>query len=69
MKFLCYQRLTLINKMKDISAKTYFAKSDPLITQTLFFGDEKLSITDNKSILEATIQFLISLGRFDSPLF
>ena len=38
-----------------------------MIAQTLLFGDEKLSITDSKSI-EETIQFLISSGRFDSPL-
>ena len=62
------QRLTLINKIKDID-KHIFDKNDSLITQTLLFGDEKLSITDNKSILEATIQFLISSGRFDSPLY
>ena len=62
------QRLTLISKIKDID-KHIFDKNDSLITQTLLFGDEKLSITDNKSILEATIQFLISSGRFDSPLY
>ena len=62
------QRLTLINKIKDID-KRIFDKNDSLITQTLLFGDEKLSITDSKSILEATIQFLISSGRFDSPLY
>ena len=62
------QRLTLINKIKDID-KRIFDKNDSLITQTLLFGDEKLSITDNKSILEATIQFLISSARFDSPLY
>ena len=38
-----------------------------MVAQTLLFGDEKLSITDSKSI-EATIQFLISSGRFESPL-
>ena len=62
------QRLTLINKIKDID-KRIFDKNDSLITQNLLFGDEKLSTTDNKSILEATIQFLISSGRFDLPLF
>ena len=62
------QRLTFINKIKDID-KRIFDKNDSLITQTLLFGDEKLSITDNKSILEATIQFLISSARFDSPLY
>ena len=62
------QRLTLINKIKDID-KCIFDKNYSLITQTLHFGTEKLSITDNKSILEATIQFLISSGRFDSPLY
>ena len=58
------QRLTLINKIKDIN-KRIFEKIDPLITQTLLFGDEKLSITDNKFTLEAASQFLISLERFD----
>ena len=62
------QRLTLINKIKDIE-KRFFDENDSLITQILLFGDEKLSITDNKSVLEATIQFLISSGRFDLPLF
>ena len=62
------QRLTLINKIKDID-KRIFDKNDSLITQTLLFGDEKLSTTDYKSILEATTQFLISSGRFDLPLF
>ena len=60
------QRLTFINKIKDID-KRIFDKNDSLITQTLLFGDGKLSITDNKSTLEATIQFLISSARFDSP--
>ena len=55
------QRLAFINKIKDID-KCIFDKNDFLITQTLLFGDEKLSITDNGSILEATIQFLISSG-------
>ena len=58
------QRLTLINKIKDIG-KRIFEKNDSLITQTLLFGDEKHSITDNKYTLEATIQFLISSGSFD----
>ena len=49
--------------------KRIFDKNGSLITQTLLFGDEKLSITDSKSILEAAIQFLITSGRFDSPLF
>ena len=59
---------TLKIKEKDID-KRILGKNDSLITQTLLFGDEKLSITDNKSLLEATIQLLISSGRFDSPLY
>ena len=55
---------TLKIKEKDID-KRILGKNDSLITQTLLFGDEKLSITDNKSLLGATIQFLISSGRFD----
>ena len=44
----------IINKIKDID-KLIFDKNDSLITQALLFGDEKFSITKNKSILEATI--------------
>ena len=62
------QKLTLINKIKDLD-KLIFDKNDSLITQTLLFGEEQLSIKDNKSILEATIQFLISSGRFESPFY
>ena len=58
------QRLTFNNIIKDLD-KRIFDKNDSLVTQTLLFGDEKLSITDKKSILEATIQFLISSERFD----
>ena len=50
-----------LNKMKDID-KFIFDKNDSLITQTLLFGDEKLSIT-------FPIQFLISSGRFDTLSF
>ena len=62
------ERLTLINKIKNID-KPIFDESDSLITYTLLFGEEKLSITDNKSILKAAIQFLISSSRSDLPLF
>ena len=62
------QRLTLINKIKDID-KHIFDKNDSFTIQTLLFGDEKLSITDNKSISEAKIQFSISSGRFGLLLF
>ena len=55
------QRLSLINKIKDIDKRIFCKKP----TLSLLFGDEKFSITDNKFILEATIQFLISSGRFD----
>ena len=40
---------------RKIIGKCIFDKNDPLVTLTLLFGDKKLSITDNKSILEATI--------------
>ena len=58
------QRLTLVNKIKDTD-KLIFDKNNSLVTETLLFGDEKLSITDNKSILQAAIQFLLSSERFD----
>ena len=64
----CTQRLIPTNKLKDID-KPIFDKNDSLVTQALHFGDDKLSITNKKFILEATIQFLISSERFDSLLF
>ena len=57
--------MTLINKIKDIE-KLIFDKNDSLLTQTLLSGDEKLTTTDKKSILGATIQFLTSSGRFET---
>ena len=39
------------------------------IKDWLSLTKSKLSITDNKSILEVKIQSLISSGRFDSPLY
>ena len=59
------QRLTLINKIKDTD-KRIFDKNDSLLTQTLLSGDEKLTTTHKKSILGATIQFLISSERFET---
>ena len=50
------QRLAFINKIKDID-KCIFDKNDSLITHTRLFGDEKISMTDKKSIVEAIIQF------------
>ena len=50
------QRLTLINKTKDID-KYISEKNDSIITQALLFPYEELSITDNKSISEVITQF------------
>ena len=52
---LSNQRLTHNNKIKDID-KCTFDKNDFFITQT--FEVEKISVTDGKSVLAATIQFL-----------
>ena len=54
--FTVTTRLTLINHEEDMD-KRIFDKNDSLIIQTLLFGDEKLSTADQKSIVEATIQF------------
>ena len=43
--------------------------SDPKSTNVLVFGDTSFDNSKNTFILDATIDYIISTGRFDVPLF
>ena len=44
-------------------------QSDPKLTNVLLFGDTSFDNNKNTFILNATIDYIISTGRFDEPLF
>ena len=44
-------------------------QSDPKLTNFLLFGDTFFDNNKNTFILNATIDYIISTGRFDEPLF
>ena len=62
------ERLAFLNTIKNIDM-SILQHSDSKFTTLLIFGDA--SFFNNKStfILDATIDYLISTGRFDLPLF
>ena len=43
--------------------------SDLRLTQVLLFGETSLDVNANSSVLNATIDFIISVKRFEEPLF
>ena len=44
-------------------------QSDSKFTRVLLFGDTSFDNNKNTFILDATIDYIISTGRFDEPLF
>ena len=44
-------------------------QNDQVITKLLLFGNEKLKVAQNKSILTSTIEFLQATERFKTSLF
>ena len=62
------ERLALLNTIKNIGM-SILQHSDSKFTTLLFFGDASYDNNKNTFILDATIDYLISTGRFDVPLF
>ena len=60
-------RLKLIDKVKAIYPQ-FTSLSDLMRVDTLLFGSNSLSNLNNKFLLEASIEFIISTGRFSDPL-
>ena len=61
------ERLILLNIVKNIDSKLF--DSDLRLTQILLFGDKSLDVNTNSSILNATIDFVLSSKRFEEPIF
>ena len=62
------KRLTLRNTIKNISKST-LEQSDSKFTSILHFVNTCFDNNQNTFILDATIDYIISTGRFDVPLF
>ena len=61
-------RQTLFKKINKIDS-TILKQNDQVITKLLLFGNEKLKVAQNKSILTSTIEFLQATERFKTSLF
>ena len=61
------ERLILLNIVKNIDSKLF--DSDLRLTQILLFGDKSLDVNTNSSILNATIDFVLSSKRFEEAIF
>ena len=56
--------LTNIKKIEESILK----KHHELITKPLLYGDDKLDLSCNKSIISSTIEFIVSTERFSNSL-
>ena len=59
-------RQTLLKKKID---STNLKQNDQVITKLLLFGNQKLKVAQNKSILTSTMDFLQATERFKTSLF
>ena len=62
------EMLILLSIVKNIDSKL-LNYNDLRLTQILLFGDKSLDVNSNSSILNATIDFVISSRKFEEPLF
>ena len=62
------ERLALLNTINNIEM-SILQQSDSKFTRVLLFGDTSFNNNKNTFILNATIDYIISTGRFDEPLF
>ena len=62
------ERLAFLNAIKNIDM-SILQQSDPKLTNVLLFGDTSFDNNKNTFIFNATIDYIISTGRFDEPLF
>ena len=57
-----------MNKVRNVD-NNILNHSDSVITEVLLFGDHRLSNDLNALILNASVEYILATGRFDSPLF
>ena len=60
-------RQSLLMNIKKID-ESILKKHDELIKKTLLYGDGKLYLSCNKSIVSSTIEFIVSTERFSNSL-
>ena len=68
LKWKTYPPEHINDKYKNIDSKL-LAYSDLRLIQVLLFGDISLDVNTNSSIINATIDFVISSKRFEKPFF
>ena len=61
------ERLIFFNNIRSID-ENVLSGSDPKISDTLLFGISSFNDTKNTSILNTTIDYILSTKRFDVPL-
>ena len=61
------ERLTLLNKIKNINC-SILVSSNAALTKILLFGNNTLSISSNTLILNSTIEYIISTQRFEGSI-
>ena len=62
-------RLGLAHHREHKFKHSLLQQSDANVTHVLLFGDTSFDKNFNTLILEATIEYLVAIGRFDKPLF
>ena len=60
-------RQSLLTNIKKID-ESILKKHDELITKTLLYGDNKVDLSYNKSIISSTNEFTVSTERFSNSL-
>ena len=61
-------RQTLFDNIQGID-KMLLSKNEPSLTHLLLYGDPKCNSNVNAFILNSAIEFILSSGRFNGPLF
>ena len=65
--FFSDKRQSLLSTLRNIDSKL-LETTDSVLTQTLLFGCATLDTETNSSILNATIDYILSTERFEEPL-
>ena len=63
-----FQRQTLFDKITTID-ENILAKNEESIINTLLFGKPNSENSVNKAILNTSIEYILSIERFNGPLF
>ena len=62
------ERCTLLNSLSKIDHNKLLNSTDTSLTQILLFGNSSFTTNDNTKIINLTIDFVLSIKRFDGPL-